>query len=308
MDTRLMVALRARAPVSGQLALPRSLRPESLGFGGHTGSGLHAIGRRLQILNRAVENEVVPRLLLAQRGLSGARPPPAPACAIVPDDVERLADALLAPNTDMASAQLSRLTASGVSPELLYLDLMAPAARRLGELWTQDRCHFTEVTLGLWRLQHMFHELSPSFLHECGACPGDCRRILLSAPAGEQHTFGLSMVSGFLQRAAWEVALEPPAAAANLAALVRNGWFAVVGLTASSDEMLDALSVAIRAIRRNSRNPAVGILVGGTVFAEQPDLVHRIGADAMAADAPQAVLQAEALLKLLVDQAYATPS
>jgi hypothetical protein len=40
-------------------------------------------------------------------------------------------------------------------------------------------------------------------------------------------------------------------------------------------------------------NPALGVLVGGRVFVERPDLVALVGADATASDARQAALQAD---------------
>jgi methanogenic corrinoid protein MtbC1 len=54
----------------------------------------------------------------------------------------------------------------------------------------------------------------------------------------------------------------------------------------------------IHEIRRASRNPALGIMVGGALLLKEPLLVKRLGADATARDAEEAVLQAEALLAL----------
>ena len=44
---------------------------------------------------------------------------------------------------------------------------------------------------------------------------------------------------------------------------------------------------------------SIGILVGGPMFIERPDLVGLVGADATAADGRQATLQAETMLALL---------
>ena len=40
------------------------------------------------------------------------------------------------------------------------VDLLAPAARLLGEYWEDDRCDFVDVTMGLWRLQEVVHEIA----------------------------------------------------------------------------------------------------------------------------------------------------
>ena len=55
----------------------------------------------------------------------------------------------------------------------------------------------------------------------------------------------------------------------------------------------------IRALRRASRNRAIGVLVGGPLFIDHPELVARVGADATAIDGGQAPIQAQNLLALL---------
>ena len=80
---------------------------------------------------------------------------------------------------------------------------------------------------------------------------------------------------------------------------MRSEWFAVVGLSVAARRALDALAASIRALRRASRNRAIGVLVGGPLFVAHPELVARVGADATAVDGGQAPLQAQNLLALL---------
>ena len=47
------------------------------------------------------------------------------------------------------AATAAGLRGRGVSVEALYVHLLAPAARHLGELWEDDRCHFADVTVGM---------------------------------------------------------------------------------------------------------------------------------------------------------------
>ena len=89
----------------------------------------------------------------------------------------------------------------------------------------------------------------------------------------------------------------------EIAALVASEWFDVVGLTLSSGTRLDQLATAIRSVRDASCNPAIGVMVGGPVFLEYPELVQRVGADASAVDAATAVLLAQRLLDLAADRA-----
>ena len=247
-------------------------------------------------LTRTVEADIVPRLVLSHRGTSARRAVPTIHGGLAsPDGVAEFAEALLARSVAGAEAYVADVRARGTTLETLYLDLLAPAARRLGDLWAVDLCDFTDVTLGLWRLQHMLHELGPAFLSETER-HGHGRQILLTPLPGEHHTFGLSMVAEFFRRGGWNVWSLPLAAIDDLAAVVRGEWFAVVGFSLGSETRLEQLASGIRVVRRASRNPALGIMVGGPAFIDHPDLVARVGADVTAVDARQAPMQARNLV------------
>jgi methanogenic corrinoid protein MtbC1 len=79
-------------------------------------------------------------------------------------------------------------------------------------------------------------------------------------------------------------------------AQVRGEWFDVLGISVGVDARLDWLKSGIAAVRHASRNRAIGVLVGGPVFASDPSLAARVGADATAADGRRAAEIAEALL------------
>lgn len=255
--------------------------------------------RGLDRLVRTIEVEIIPRLVLARWAA-----PPAPPLAVVDGRVPAAAqvaeftDRVLRPDGDSANAFIATLRARGASVEDLYLELLAPAARRLGDMWTEDLCDFTTVTVAVCRLQQVLRELGPAFRGEVEHGEHG-RRALLAPVPGEQHSFGLFMVAEFFRRAGWDVWSGPARSTVDLTRLVRGEWFAVVGFSLSCETRVDALAATIRAVRRASRNRAVGILVGGPVFLDHPELVALVGADATATDGRQATLQARNLLALL---------
>lgn len=247
-----------------------------------------------------IEWEIIPRLMLAHRAASSHSPVPA-RDRQVPNqqNVVEFARLVLAPDISVASSYIAAMRARGTTSEAIYLDLLAPTARHLGDLWAADLCDFMEVTLGLWRLHQMLHELSPDFQNEIAHRAHD-RRALLAPVPGEQHVFGIFMVAEFFRREGWEVWDGFPASNEDLAEIVSREWFDVIGFSLSCENRLEALTSAIRTLHRTSRNPAVGVLVGGPVFVEHPELVALVGADATALDGRQAALQAQYLLTLLV--------
>lgn len=265
-----------------------------------SGAGGSAAHSRLAQLNRTIESEVIPQLLRARRAERGS-PAPTPAARRFAPNVPSAADVadftkvLLACDGAAATSFLDTMHARHVPLDSICLELMTPAARRLGEFWVADLCSFTDVTVALGRLQRLLREMSHDF-YDTLACLEHGRRALLVAAPGEQHTFGALMVVEFLRRAGWDVFGEPGVSGREIVASVRREWFGVVGFSVSSERHLDAVASIIRALRRHSRNRAVRVMVGGNVFLEHPEFVALVGADATATDAQQVVHQAEAAL------------
>jgi methanogenic corrinoid protein MtbC1 len=138
-------------------------------------------------------------------------------------------------------------------------------------------------------------DVSADFRNESECVPNGRRLLLVPAP-GEQHTFGLFIVSDFFARAGWDVWGGPGSPDGDVFSLVRHEWFDVVGLSVGCATRLDVLAADIRTVRATSRNPAVGIMVGGPLFIADPTCVERVGADAMAESARHAPDAALALL------------
>ena len=257
---------------------------------------------RMERLVRTVETEIVPRLLLARRNL-GEVPVPANSSELDAGDAAELARLLLAHEVEIPFAYVEAIRHRGVPVQHIYTQLLAPAARRLGLLWERDECDFMQVTVGLGRLHQLLQRLAS---HEpevpLTESRGHGRRVLLSTLPGEDHTFGLLMVSQFFIQNGWEVWNEFPATADELAACASQQSFAVIGLSVATSDRLDQLTALIRKLRRCSANPAVGIMVGGPVFQLYPELVSRVGADATATDAREATLRAEGVCALIAGE------
>ncbi len=253
--------------------------------------------QRLTRLAHAIEHDIIPRLMLVHRA---GDPCPAPLVSdggqIGRAEVERFARLVLAGDDDLPLACVEELRARGTSVEAIYLDLLAPTARYLGDLWVEDLCDFTDVTVGLGRLQRVLRELSPALARE-GEMPDQGLRMLLLPSPGEQHTFGLVMVGEFFRRAGWQVAGGPWETALEAPDMVAAEWYDAVGFSLGSEVHLDALRDCIAAVRRASRNRCVAIMVGGPIVQEHPEFAQRIGADAVSRDGREAPAQAAQLVE-----------
>ncbi len=256
--------------------------------------------RESSALLRTIEGEVIPRLVLAHRrhGLVAASDSDSGNLQVSPAQVEQLCGMLRLGHDAEALAFTQELQALGVDRDTLYLDLLAQAARWFGAAWENECADFVEVTVGLRRLQKLARSLSAE-ASDSMELPLAGRRALMAVLPGEQHVFGSQLVVDMLRQARWDVWDTPGATETDILSLVQHEWFAVVGLSISSSEQLDALSGLIRRIRRQSLNRDVRIMVGGRPFQARGDWVALVGADVAATDGRDAVRQAEQLIQLL---------
>jgi methanogenic corrinoid protein MtbC1 len=247
-------------------------------------------------LARVIEVDIIPRLLLAHRDQTGPVAIVAqPAASIPPGYADQFAAATLTEEVAPLLARAEALMASGVTVETIYLELLAPAARRLGAWWDEDACDFVDVTMGLWRIQEIVHALS-ALIPGIAPMEGASRRALFAPAPGEQHGLGAIIVEEFFRRAGWQTWSAPALDEDELVALASGRAFEIIGLTVSVEQHLATLPRTIAAVRRASRNPDVRILVGGRVFVDRPELATEIGADGTAADGRLAVALAETLV------------
>ena len=245
------------------------------------------------MLASLIEGEIIPRLLMAHLGDVDIAPvSDRNRFVIAADEAAIFAQLAL----DSAAHQLVRhvetYLSRGVDVETVLVDLLAPAARHLGVQWEDDRIDFIAVTMGLWRLQEVVHELaarSPGAVRNIG---GD-RRALFCVMPGDNHSFGTTIVDECFRRRGWNTLCLPTTSEPELLALVRERWFEIIGLTISCDQHIGDLPRLIEALRAASRNPQAGIMVGGPVFVANPEIARQVGADGTAKDANLAVERAE---------------
>ena len=246
--------------------------------------GRDDVAERHDRLAKVVSHQIVPRLRSLHRSA------PEIADVISAEEIDQFAHLVLSPDIRTAEAFVSLLRERGLSMNLLFEELLTPTARHLGEMWNHDECDFVDVTLGLGRLQRLLATFNCT--HQDPVLM-DCRNILMTPMPGDQHSFGLSMVEKFLRAGGWRVRAERVSTVTELTGLVRNEWFAIVGVATGFSQHLDDLANMIRQLRENSCNTSIGVLVGGPLFVADPNLAGQVGADGTALNAPLAVLAAQ---------------
>jgi methanogenic corrinoid protein MtbC1 len=173
------------------------------------------------------------------------------------------------------------LLEAGVPASVVLLDLVAPALRRAGLRW-QD---------GTWSTarEHAATCLVEEVVGAVGErSPGDGSRgrVVLGCPAGEWHALPAMIAAEVLRQHGWRVGfLGPSAPAAGFVARLHDEDPDVVAVSCTAAVHLPEAHRVITAVRRAGGR----VLAGGAGFGADGRWGRRLGADAVAATAADAV-------------------
>lgn len=250
----------------------------------------------VDILIQMLDKEIIPRLLVSHQAntliedlaTSGQR-------KIHVQEVDLLVSLSINGTQETCIEFINKLMKKQVSIESIYLDLIPMTARKLGVLWEEDICSFTDVTIGLWRLQHILYDLTKDFQKKHTMPIENLNALLIPAPKS-QHTLGLFIVAEFFRKAGWRVWGEPNLSPEQINNLIFSQWFDVIGISVGYSEQLVGVNQLITSLRSRSMNPNVAFMVGGPLYATDPELFDDIQAEIKSSDANDAIRQAEIIV------------
>jgi methanogenic corrinoid protein MtbC1 len=247
-------------------------------------------------LEQTIENEAIPRLLKARKDLEH---PSVQSwdeeSTIDPKVIEILVRLIRTKDISAALSFLEEVQQNGIAIETIWLDVLGPCAARFGEMWEMDEMDFVEVTLCTWRLHEILRSTTALGV-DIMETRAPKLRILMATLPNEHHSFGLAVTEAMFRRNGWHVWSWPGASTLELARLVKNEWFAIIGLSLSATDRLTELGSTIHALRKASQNRAVNVVVGGPIFVKNPEYAAQVGANAAAINGRHAIHQAHNLL------------
>lgn len=271
-----------------------------VGFGGNRRSRHNSASDRMppqrsERLGEILSLGVIPRLLIAHS--KGTELPAQAHPLIGPEDVERLLPLAIHEAAHVLLEEVETIMRRGVSAEDVFVDLLAPVARRLGEGWEEDRLDFVQVSMALWRLQEVLRQIAANTTR--GSEGDRVRSALFSPMPGDGHGFGTAMVHECFTIAGWDAELLVDPTLQTLTSAIAERRYDLLGLTLSCDCPDDRVASLIRAVRSVSMNPNLCVMIGGRVPQERSQLAAICGADGTAASAPAAVKVANRLVSVL---------
>jgi MerR family transcriptional regulator, light-induced transcriptional regulator len=203
---------------------------------------------------------------------------------------------------EAARALLTRTVESGVTITDIYVRLLAPALHEVGRLWSIGEMSVADEHVFSYATQQIMASLVTLAPKGAAVHPGtqeadDNPRCVVFPVSGESHLIGARMVADLLTLAGIEVRfLGSRLSIGHVRETLLAAPPHLVALSVTLPESMNAAADTIRALREKRALSGTRILVGGQAFESSPGLWKRIGADAQAADAADAV---QAALRLL---------
>jgi len=160
------------------------------------------------------------------------------------------------------------------------------AARRLGQMWSEDIVGFAEVSIGTARLQALAHEVSCHWSMETTRDAPQDLSLLLFTPHGEDHTLGAVTLCTLLRRRGYQVDLHLNATRETILTEASGGRYDIVMTSCSRSEGLASLTGLFKDVRARSEHPPV-LVVGGVVLDHMKNVQQLTGADLATRDIHQ---------------------
>ena len=194
-----------------------------------------------------------------------------------------LSDQLVQGDEAQAWRVTQQALSSAYSPEDLYLEVLGPALRRVGDEWAAGRVSVAEEHQASALMQRLIGRLGP-LLTRRGRSRGT---VVLGAPENDFHSLPSALVADVLRGRGFSVvdlgANTPSASFAQAAAAAKR--LVGTGMVVSAPLADPEITAAIAAVKLGSNTP---LLLGGVTIRDEAHALQ-LGADAFTSSARGAV-------------------
>jgi methanogenic corrinoid protein MtbC1 len=171
----------------------------------------------------------------------------------------------------------------------IYLHVFQASQREIGRLWQTNRLSVAQEHYCTAATQLIMAHLYPRIFRT----EKNGRRLVATSIAGELHEIGGRFVADFFEMEGWDtyyLGANSPTPAVVQALAERKAH--VLAVSATMTFHVRAVGELVAAVRASEELRDVKIMVGGYPFNVEPELWRRVGADAYAADASEAIAAA----------------
>lgn len=195
---------------------------------------------------------------------------------------------------DLGEGAIDELLDAAVPWQTIYLRVLAPVLRQVGDLWEQGELAIATEHAATAFTQRIMHRLAPRLRLSAGDPLGT---LVVTSLEGELHALGAEMAADFFQAAGWQVHyLGPNLPGRELLSVVRSSQPDAVALSVTQDggePALRRLVAELLELRAGRSRPI--LIAGGQWFERHPQ--HRLPLDIASSDLAHAVVATGRLLR-----------
>ena len=194
----------------------------------------------------------------------------------------------------LAQSLIGQALGRGVGHIELYLEVLAPAQVRIGELWHEARINTAQEHLATTITVGIMDSLRQGMKTPTGLGV----RAVVTPVEGDQHFIGARMIADLLAMDGWEVDfLGNGTPAADLGEFVRLRSVDLVAISSTMPEFLPNARAAADVVR-GVETPRPKIMLGGGALSNTSYDPEALGCDAIVVDTMEAVSEARRLVGL----------
>ncbi len=197
---------------------------------------------------------------------------------------------------DRNVAEAARLTRQALESKISAREVLGkgllPAMDRVGSAFEKCEIYLPELLMAGDAMKASIELLRPELAGQSGSFAG---KYLIGTVQGDLHDIGKNIVVMMLEGNGWEVTdLGTDITPERFCEEVRKGDFDIVGLSALLTFTMPRMPETIKGLQEAGLRDKVKVMVGGAPLSQS--FADKIGADAYARDAVEAVAKAKSLL------------
>jgi len=179
----------------------------------------------------------------------------------------------------------------------LYRYIFQPALQETGRLWQIRQANVAQEHYITGTTEQFITLLYNHVMQESRKQKRKGRSLVATCVSDELHDIGIRMVADFFEMAGWDsVYIGANVPAASIIAMIQDRHADAIAISSTMPYHLPHVYELIRAIRADPTTAGTRIVIGGYPFNLMPDLWKRVGADAGALSADEAVEKVNRLL------------
>lgn len=176
-----------------------------------------------------------------------------------------------------ALRELMRREIPADQPDIVSVLFIEAAARLLGQKWSTDDCNFVDVTIGATRIQEIIRLLSFEFRNRRSRAWAPF--VVITTPAGEQHTLAQHILGLLLDTMGWsnQILDGKDVQGAGLRSALKRADMICIGW--SNHRLKTEFKDIVTMARSAAPGPPIPIVVGGAAALNSVDFLVNLGID-----------------------------